>query len=153
MKKWPDFASTVTFLAVLGACRTVPQRKCVPATGSERWIETRHTANPALRDDFNLRLRLVADTGSSRAPRDQQMILRVLSTDSTWLPAMRPMIITAAAPVTLRLPVGTHVIALSGIGYESLRHDVVIAPDKQVMVDVQPRHAAYCLGRVIETRA
>jgi len=116
------------------------------------WIEVHRPLDPVARDHSNLEVRLIADTASSKPPAEQNMLLRIRSADSTARSKPQGMLLTAGRPATLQLPPGSHVILLRGITYEAVSRQVVIAPDEKVTVEVQPRHARYCLGDVVVTQ-
>ena len=146
------FCWAIASLSLFGGCRSVPQHDCVPASGTEVWIEVHRPVDPVARERSNLEVRLIADTASSSPPAEQNMLLRIRSADSAARSKLQGMVFTAARPASLQLPPGSHVILLRGITYEAVSRRVVIAPDEQVTVEVQPRHARYCLSDVVVTQ-
>lgn len=145
--------AVVAVLAALNGCRSVPKPSCVLASGREVWIEVHRPLNPTAPETPKLQVRLVADSTSTRPPSEQQAWLAVREAEPTTKTRWeRRQLLTAGAWVGVPLSWGQYVLTINGITYERVTRTVTLTSDEQVFIDVQLRHAEYCLDRPVEVR-
>jgi hypothetical protein len=117
------------------------------------WIEVHRPLNPTAPETPKLQVRLVADSTSTRPPAEQQAWLAIREaeppTQRRW---ERRQLLTADAWSGVPISAGRYVLTIRGVTYETSTRTVAIASDEQVFIDVQLRHAEYCLDRAVEVR-
>jgi hypothetical protein len=152
MNRLSGLGPLVALLLITG-CRSLPQSSCVLASGREVWIEVHRPLNPTAPETPKLQVRLVADSTSTRPASEQQAWLAILEAEPvTKTRRKRRQLLTADVWSGVPLSAGRYALTIEGITYEPFARTVAIASDEQVFIEVQLRHAEYCLERAVEAR-
>jgi hypothetical protein len=133
------------------ACRSVPTRTCLPARGSEVWVERHLRAQQPSKEGSRVDVRLLPDTSNAKVASDPEegTLLVTRPGAPTLIVARRR--VASNQPATVRLAAGTYNVALLGITFVRLSRTIDVAENDSVIVEAQLRRSAYCLEPVVVT--
>ena len=135
--------------SVFVSCAQSSTRTCFPGGGAEVWVERHFVSDPSVSTSrATLTVRLMADSAGVPVGGWQAVVHVFRDTSDQVVRSMR---FQPEGTASLEVSSGHYTIRIAELKYVTVRRAVTVARGERVEVELQRRHAAYCLGPVVRT--